>query len=96
MRKDLKYILDRQKELLESDGSCEGTKNILEYAKLEDCKQKIHSDAKRSTYGCGEVKEDLGNRTCWRKNLCKDCLNIRSGSNKKLYAVSVNQEEVKE
>lgn len=42
---------------------------------------KKKNDAYKGITGCGEIKEDLGNRVCWRKNLCKDCMNIRSKNN---------------
>lgn len=38
----------------------------------------MSSDAHKATYGCGDIKEDLEYHTCWRKNLCKDCLGLRS------------------
>lgn len=41
------------------------------------------SDAYKALYGCGEVKEDLGNRVCWRKRLCKDCLSLRNKPSEK-------------
>lgn len=38
----------------------------------------MRSDAYKSSHGCGEGKEDLDNRVCWRKRLCKDCMNLRN------------------
>lgn len=44
---------------------------------IAKCDGKVKSEGYRAIQGCGEVKDDLGNRVCWRKRLCKDCIALR-------------------
>ncbi len=39
--------------------------------------ERMNSDGYKAIYGCGESKEDIDNKICWRQRLCKDCTNLR-------------------